>query len=146
MGRLMCLDIGDKRIGVAVSDPMGITAQGIETWTRRSIREDAEHFKALADQLDVEKLVVGLPRNMDGSFGFQSKKVRNYAGKIGEMLGVPVVFFDERLTTAAAGQVLLMADVSRGKRRGVVDKMAAVLILQSYMGSEAARRKGKTDG
>jgi putative Holliday junction resolvase len=93
VGRLMCLDIGDKRIGVAVSDPMGITAQGIETWTRRSIREDAEHFKALADQLDVEKLVVGLPRNMDGSFGFQSKKVRNYAGKIGEMLGVPVVFF-----------------------------------------------------
>lgn len=133
----MALDVGDKRVGVAVSDPLGVTAQGIETWNRASFQADAEHLGLLAGRYGVDRIVVGLPRNMNGTLGAQSEKVRRYALRIGEALSLPVVFCDERLTTAAAGRVLLMADVSRARRRKVVDKMAAVLILQSYMDSTA---------
>lgn len=133
--RTMALDVGDKRIGVAISDPLDITAQGIETMTRKGLQADIHYLDELASKYDVGKIVVGLPRNMNGSLGFQGEKVKNFAGKVGEALNIPIVYYDERLTTVAAGRVLLMADVSRMKRKKVVDKLAAVIILQSYMDS-----------
>ncbi len=133
MQRILALDVGDKRIGVAVSDPLGYTAQGLETYTRRTPEQDVEYILNLAERYRPVKLLFGMPRNMDGSYGFQSEKVRAFADTVLERWDGEHDFFDERLTTAAAERVLLDADVSRKKRRQVIDKMAAVVILQGYM-------------
>lgn len=133
MERILALDVGDKRIGVAVSDPLGITAQGLETYVRRDEEQDVAHILALARQYAPVKLLFGLPRNMDGSYGFQSEKVRAFAEAVLSEWDGDHDFYDERLTTAAAERVLLDADVSRKKRRGVIDKLAAVVILQGYL-------------
>lgn len=133
MQRILALDVGDKRIGVAVSDPLGYTAQGLETYTRRTPEQDVEYILNLAERYRPVKLLFGMPRNMDGSYGFQSEKVRAFADTVLERWDGEHGFFDERLTTAAAERVLLDADVSRKKRRQVIDKMAAVVILQGYM-------------
>ena len=133
MQRILALDVGDKRIGVAVSDPLGYTAQGLETYTRRTPELDVEYILNLAERYRPVKLLFGMPRNMDGSYGFQSEKVRAFADTVLERWDGEHDFFDERLTTAAAERVLLDADVSRKKRRQVIDKMAAVVILQGYM-------------
>ena len=133
MQRILALDVGDKRIGVAVSDPLGYTAQGLETYTRRMPEQDVDYILNLAERYRPVKLLFGMPRNMDGSYGFQSEKVRAFADTVLERWDGEHDFFDERLTTAAAERVLLDADVSRKKRRQVIDKMAAVVILQGYM-------------
>ncbi len=133
MQRILALDVGDKRIGVAVSDPLGYTAQGLETYTRRTPEQDVEYLLNLAERYRPVKLLFGMPRNMDGSYGFQSEKVRAFADTVLERWDGEHDFYDERLTTAAAERVLLDADVSRKKRRQVIDKMAAVVILQGYM-------------
>ena len=133
MQRILALDVGDTRIGVAVSDPLGYTAQGLETYTRRTPEQDVEYILNLAERYRPVKLLFGMPRNMDGSYGFQSEKVRAFADTVLERWDGEHDFFDERLTTAAAERVLLDADVSRKKRRQVIDKMAAVVILQGYM-------------
>lgn len=133
MQRILALDVGDKRIGVAVSDPLGYTAQGLETYTRRTPEQDVDYILNLAERYRPVKLLFGMPRNMDGSYGFQSEKVRAFADTVLERWDGEHDFYDERLTTAAAERVLLDADVSRKKRRQVIDKMAAVVILQGYM-------------
>ena len=133
MQRILALDVGDKRIGVAVSDPLGYTAQGLETYTRRMPEQDVEYILNLAERYRPVKLLFGMPRNMDGTYGFQSEKVRAFADTVLERWDGEHDFYDERLTTAAAERVLLDADVSRKKRRQVIDKMAAVVILQGYM-------------
>lgn len=135
MGRTMGLDVGDVRIGVAVSDLLGLTAQGIETYTRKDDAADMAHFKELAQRQDVERIVCGLPKNMNGTEGPQAEKVRAFAESLKEELALPLVFWDERLTTVSAERTLLEADMSRKKRRQVVDKIAAVVILQGYMDS-----------
>lgn len=133
--RIMGLDVGDKRIGVAVSDLLMITAQGIESYTRKTGEEDIAHLKKLAKDWQVYKVVCGLPVNMNGTIGEQAKKTQEFADNLKEALGMEIDFFDERLTTASAERLLIEADVRRSDRRKVVDKLAAVYILQAYMDS-----------
>ena len=134
MMRVLALDVGDRRIGLAVSDALGITAQGIETYTRTDDPDrDAAYILSLAERYRPVKLLFGMPRNMDGSYGFQAEKVRLFANTVLEHWDGGFDFYDERLTTAAAERVLISADVSRKKRKTVIDKMAAVIILQGYL-------------
>jgi putative Holliday junction resolvase len=113
-----------------------LTAQGVESYTRRSEEEDIAHIKKTAGEWNADKIVCGLPVNMNGTEGEQAQKTRNFAEKLKEALGCEIGFFDERLTTASAKKILLEADMSRAKRKKVVDKVAAVYILQAYMDSK----------
>ena len=134
MQRILALDVGDKRIGIAVSDPLGFTAQGLETYARReSLEQDVAYILSLARHYQPVRLLFGMPRNMDGSYGFQSEKVQAFADAVLEHWDGEYDFYDERLTTAAAERMLIDADVSRQKRRKVIDKLAAVVILQGYL-------------
>jgi len=131
--RVMALDVGTKRIGVALSDPLKITAQGLETFQRTTLEEDIKGLWKLIDEHEVSQLVVGLPKNMDGSEGFKVEEVRQFAADLTAERKIDIVWVDERLTTVSAERALLEADVSRKNRKKVVDKMAAVIILQSYL-------------
>ena len=134
MQRILALDVGDRRVGIAVSDPLGYTAQGLETYTRKeTLEEDVAYILSVANKYQPVKLLFGMPRNMDGSYGFQSEKVRAFADAVLEQWEGEHLFYDERLTTVTAERVLIDADVSRKKRRQVIDKLAAVVILQSYL-------------
>jgi len=137
--RIMGLDVGSKTVGVAVSDLLGLTAQPVTVVRRRSLEADLQALKDIARQYEVAKVVVGLPRNMNGSYGTSAETVQAFAAQVGEALGLPVEFWDERLTTAMADQALIQADVSRRNRRQVVDKIAAVIILQGYMDRQRNR-------
>ncbi|MDD4237995.1 MAG: Holliday junction resolvase RuvX [Desulfotomaculaceae bacterium] len=138
--RILGLDLGDKRIGVAMSDPMGWTAQGLEVITSKgSIDADIAKIKEYVERYEVEKIIVGLPLNMDGSSGPRAEKARAFADRLGKKLKVAVEMTDERLTTVAAQKLLIEADLSRAKRRKVIDKMAAALILQSYLDKKGAK-------
>lgn len=140
----MALDVGDQRIGVAVSDPLGITAQGIEVYQRKTLPVDLEYLSALFRHWEGSGLVVGLPRNMNGTLGPQAESVMEFAHQLGERCGVPPIFWDERLTTVQATQVLLAADLSRKKRRTVVDQVSAVIILQGFLDAGAPRLSDRT--
>jgi len=130
----MGLDLGDKTIGVAVSDPMGWTAQSIEVIRRQgSIDVEIRRLGELITEYGVELILLGLPKNMNGTVGDQGQKAIQYAGQLEERLGLPVQLWDERLSTAAAGRALLEADMSRAKRKKVIDKVAAAVILQGYL-------------
>ena len=143
--RVICLDVGERRIGVAVSDPLDLTAQGVETIFMRGIQHDAARIAELCRQYETAHILCGLPLNMDGSEGFQAQRVRQVAEVLREM-GFEVRFQDERLTTKLATGVLLEADVRRSRRKDVVDKLAATYILQSFLdagGWQASERSGK---
>ena len=131
MKRIMGVDIGEKRIGIAVSDLLGMTAQGIETYTRTGTG-DAEYIAHKAKELGAELIVAGLPLNMNGSEGPSAIKAREFMSQV-EALGMDIRFQDERLSTVSAERTLLEADMSRKKRRMVIDKLAAVYILQTYL-------------
>ncbi|TLS39297.1 Holliday junction resolvase RuvX [Pseudalkalibacillus caeni] len=135
--RILGLDVGSKTIGVAVSDEMGWTAQGIETVKRNPHHGDVlpERLKEIIKSYELDKIVVGLPKNMDGSIGPSGKICMEFAEQLRESYEVPVMMWDERLTTMAAERMLISADVSRKKRKKVIDKMAAVMILQGYLDS-----------
>ena len=133
--RILCLDIGEKRIGVAVSDPMGWTAQGIETIPNEGFQKSFERIRTLCNQYETDCILCGLPRNMDGTEGFQAERIRSFAGKL-EKRGFHVLFQDERLTTKLARDILLEADVSRAKRKKSIDMLAATYILQTYLDSK----------
>ncbi|WP_298830552.1 Holliday junction resolvase RuvX [uncultured Planococcus sp.] len=133
--RIMGLDVGSKTIGVAISDPMGWTAQGIETV---KINEAIEEFGMdrlgeLIQQYEVTEAVVGYPKNMNNSIGPRAEASERFAALLKEAYSIPVVLWDERLTTSAAEKMLISADVSRKNRKKVIDKMAAVMILQGYL-------------
>ncbi|MBI2875358.1 MAG: Holliday junction resolvase RuvX [Candidatus Tectomicrobia bacterium] len=131
--RILGLDIGERYIGVAVSDPLGITAQGVETFVREGLSRDLHHLRGLIDRYQVEEIVLGLPVNMDGTRGPQAEKVEELAGILAQELGLPVSTWDERLSTVAADKLLISADMSRKKRKAVVNKLAAQMILQGYL-------------
>lgn len=131
--RTMGLDVGSKTIGVAVSDSLGLTAQGITTIYRRNSKEDVNAVKELAQKYEVELLVLGLPRNMNGTYGPQVEMVKSFARKLERELRLPVCFFDERLTTVAADKALMEADLTRKRRREAVNRVAASLILQGFL-------------
>lgn len=137
MMRIVAFDVGDKRIGVAVSDPLGITAQGLETYTRTGdAQKDVEYLLSIANRYPKPvKLLFGMPRNMDGSYGFQAEKVREFAELMLEKWDGEHAFWDERLSTVAAERALNEAELDWKQRRKVVDKVAAVMILQSYLGN-----------
>ena len=134
--RVMGLDVGDVRIGVAVSDLLMLTAQGIESYTRKNEDETIAHLKKLATDYNVYKVVCGLPINMNGTMGEQAQKTQDFAAKLKENLGLEIVFMDERLTTASATRTLIEADVSRRNRKKYVDKLSAVYILQAFIDSK----------
>jgi putative Holliday junction resolvase len=132
----MSLDIGDRTIGIAVSDLLGLTAQGVETIRRRKEEDDLKRLGELMEQYETRSLVSGLPKNMDGTEGDRCSIVKDFMAKVKETYpDVEVVFWDERLSTVAAARSLIEADVSRKKRKKVIDKMAAVFILQGYLDS-----------
>lgn len=131
--RIMALDVGSKRIGVALSDPLKITAQGLQTFQRTTLDKDIAGLWQLIDAHEVSRLVVGLPKNMDGSVGFKAEEVQQFIADLTAERNIEVTWVDERLTTVSAERTLLEADVSRAKRKKVIDKMAAVIILQSYL-------------
>ena len=131
--RILGLDVGQKTIGVAVSDPLGFTAQGITTIRREKKSKDIEELKKICDEYKVETIVIGLPKNMNGTIGFAGEKIQEFSELIKEEIGIKIEFWDERLTTVAAHRAMLEADLSRGKRKKIVDKIAASYILQGYL-------------
>lgn len=131
----MGLDVGSKTIGVAVSDPLGITAQGLETIRRKNKRLDFEQLALLIRDYDVREIVVGYPLRLSGAEGTQSEKMRLFAEELRKKFGLPVHLWDERLTSTQANRILREAEVSIRKRAQAVDRMAAVLILQNWMES-----------
>ncbi len=133
MDRIMGLDVGDKTIGVAVSDPLGIMAQGITTIRRIGLKKDLEALESIIDEYNVNKIVVGLPKNMNNSIGPQGEKVLKFVNKLENKFKIDVILQDERLTTVSAERVLIEGDMSRKKRKEVIDKVAATYILQSYL-------------
>lgn len=137
--RLMGLDYGDKTIGVALSDELGWTAQGLEVIRRKSPADDLERLREIAERYEVAEIVVGLPKNMNATIGPRGEICIAFAQTLQETLKLPVHLWDERLTTVSAQRTLLEADVSRKKRKQVVDKMAAALILQGYLDSKSKR-------
>ena len=140
--RIIGLDVGDRRVGIAVSDPLGLTAQPVETYTRVGYGPDTKHIRALADQYGTDQILCGLPRNMDGTEGFQVDKVREFAGKLQEA-GLSVQYYDERMTTIQAESLLLEGGLHRDERKRKVDMVAAVMILQSYLDAEAQKKKAE---
>jgi putative holliday junction resolvase len=133
--KILGLDVGSKTIGVAVSDELGWTAQGITTikWDEENIESADIPLKEIIEEHKIEKVVVGLPKNMNGTIGERGEASQRYAEHIEKVHNLPTVLWDERLTTIAAERVLLEADVSRKKRKKVIDKMAAMMILQGYL-------------
>jgi len=138
--RILGLDVGTKRIGIAISDELGWTAQGIKTLHRRESKSDLREIRDIAGQYGVEEIVVGLPRNMNGSLGPQAQMVLGFIRDLRGVLDVPILTWDERLSTVEATKILIKGDLSRKKRKQKVDMSAAALILQSYLDSLA--RKG----
>lgn len=138
IGRIVCLDVGERRIGVAQSDLLGLTAQPVETFVRTGDQEkDYRYLAELLKSHEAKCLVVGLPKNMNNSIGFKAEEIRIFVEKFMPYLpdDFPVEWVDERLTTVSAENVLLEANVSRRKRKNVIDKLAAVFILQTYLDS-----------
>lgn len=136
MKRYMALDIGDRTIGVAVSDLLGLTAQGVETIRRKSLEADLKRLSELITEYEVEALVSGLPKNMDGTQGERCEIVHDFMAEVANIHPeLEIHFWDERLSTVAAARSLIAADVSRSKRKKVIDKMAAVFILQGWLDS-----------
>lgn len=140
--RILCLDIGSKRIGVAVSDPLGWTAQGLTTIVRKDLHRDMGEIIKLCNEYEVKRIIIGMPLDAEGGYGPAARRVVAIQKKLEEYLerqalSIPVETWDERYSTAEAEERLLAADVSRAKRRRVIDKMAAVVILESYLRGHA---------
>ena len=131
--RVLGLDVGSKRIGVAVSDPLGITAQGLETIRRQNKRLDLEELGKIIRQYSISEIVVGYPLRLSGAEGTQSEKMQHFAEDLRKKFGLPVHLWDERLSSSQANRLLREMELSIKKRAGAVDRMAAVLILQSWM-------------
>lgn len=131
--RIMALDVGSRTIGIACSDALLMTAQGIETIRRTSLENDFNRLRELISEYEVHELVVGMPKNMNGTKGDRAEKTEDFVEKMKTVIDLPITFWDERLSTVMAERQLIAADVSRKKRKGIIDKMAAVVILQGYL-------------
>jgi putative holliday junction resolvase len=135
--RILGLDVGTKTIGLAVSDPLGITAQGLETIRKKNKRTDFEQLEKLIQKYQIAEVVVGYPLRMSGSEGIQAEKMQRFAEELRQRFQLPVHLWDERLTSAQANRVLRETEMSIKRRSEVVDRMAAVLILQSWIDARA---------
>ena len=138
--RIVCLDIGDARIGVAVSDPTGTIAMPVEVIRRIGWGPDTKRIKQICSSYDTDRILSGLPLNMDGSEGFQAQKVRDFCHQL-EKAGLVVVYQDERLSTVSAEEILIEGGLSRGVRKQVVDKVAATVILQQWLESQSHKEE-----
>ena len=144
--RILGLDFGSKTTGVAVSDPLGITAQGVETITRKDenkLRQTCARIEELIREYEIETIVLGYPKNMNNTSGERVEKTLAFKEMLERRTGLPVVLWDERLTTSAAEQVLMESGVRREHRKTVIDKIAAVLILQGYLDLQAVKRQNE---
>jgi putative Holliday junction resolvase len=142
-GRILGLDVGSRRIGIAISDPLGITGQGLETLQRRNKRQDLAALERLIREYSVREIVVGLPLRMSGAEGTQSEKMQGFAEDLRKRFRLPVHLWDERLTSAEANRLLRATDLSIEKRARAVDRMAAVLILQGWMEGRRTPEAGR---
>lgn len=131
--RVLGLDIGNKGIGVAISDPLGLTAQGLTVLKRQDLQQDLVALQELIRQYDVKEIAVGLPRNLDGSIGFQAEAVQEFVVHLQKRFSGTIAWVDERLTTVEAERRLIEMDVRRAKRKQVIDRQAAVIILQTHL-------------
>ena len=131
--RKMALDYGEVRIGIAFSDLLNIIANGYETYTRRGEQVDIEYLCNLAKEREVDTIILGLPVNMDGTEGERAQATREFGTKLQEASGLNIKYFDERLTSASAERLLIEADMRREKRKQVIDKVSATIILQNYL-------------
>lgn len=146
--RYMGLDVGDKTIGVAVSDELGITANPLTTIARTgSIKRDIGEVRRIAEECKVGRIVVGMPFMLDGSVGVQAEKVKEFIEELRKRIKIKIVEWDERLTTVEVERILIASDQSREKRKKVIDKMAASVLLRSYMDREqyARRREERSE-
>ncbi len=132
-GRILALDLGKKRIGLALSDPLGISAQGLDTLQRSTIREDIAALEAIAREHQVQLVLLGHPLNMRGDEGRQAVYTRDFAQRLTERTGLVVRFWDERLTSKEAERVLRQSGISIEKRANAIDRLAAVILLASYL-------------
>lgn len=135
--RILALDYGTKRIGVALSDELGWTAQPLETFDRRTLNWDIAHIATLVQSHEVARVILGLPLQLNGRSGPAVEAMREFAAQLEAGLAVPLVLWDERMTTKAAEDLLIAADVSRKKRKGAVDRIAAAILLQSYLAAQS---------
>jgi len=141
IGRILGLDVGARRIGVAVTDPLGITAQGLDTIQRQNKRLDYAQLEAVIQQYEVQEIVVGYPLRLSGEAGIQAEKMTLFAEDLKKRFQIPVHLFDERLTSAEANRVLRESEISIEKRGKAVDRMAAVLILQAWMETRSHKER-----
>lgn len=135
LGRVLALDLGKKRIGLAVSDPLGVTAQGLETLQRTRIRDDLDLLAAMAERYDVRLFLVGHPLHMSGRESRQAVYTREFGDRLTERTGLPIEYWDERWTSTQAERVLKESGISIEKRARAVDRLAAVILLESYLDS-----------
>jgi len=131
--RLLGLDIGDVLIGVAVSDPDGVIAQGLDSIRRVNLKKDIDTIIKIVNEYEIGKIIIGLPKTLDDKIGIQAEKVLTFINSLKKGTNVPIITWDERLTTVSANKVLIDADMSRKKRKQIADKLSAVIILQGYL-------------
>ena len=142
--RVMGLDYGSKTVGVAISDPLGITAQGIETIERKEenkLRKTLARIEELVKEYEVEKIVLGFPKNMNNTIGERAEKSLDFQAMLERRIGIPVIMWDERLTTIEAERTLMESNVRRENRKKYVDKIAAVFILQGYLDMRSMKKE-----
>jgi len=137
--RILALDVGDKRIGVAISDELEISAHALTTITRTDLKKAIREIIEILNEYNVEEMIVGMPVMMNGSVGIQAEKVGRFVDELKKDIRVPINLFDERLSTKLIEKTLIDADMSREKRKKVIDKLSAVIILQDYMSSRGGR-------
>ena len=137
--RIMGIDFGTKRVGIAVSDELLLIAHGMTSLNRKDLKSDMEEIARLAQANGVEEIIVGLPLNMDGTYSAKTKEAIEFMDQLSKVVTVPVKTWDERLTSMQAERVLLEADMSRAKRKKLTDKLAAQIILQSYIDSKKTK-------
>ncbi len=131
--RILSIDFGEKRIGLALSDPLGFTAQGLETLQRKNMKQVLADIVSLVKEREVGEIVVGFPINMDGSQGFKAQEVTKFVADLEKVAGVPIKTWDERLTSREANRLMIEEGLSREKQRSQSDRLAATLILQNYL-------------
>lgn len=141
--RILSLDYGSKRIGVAVCDELGMTAQGLATIARKNRRKDLEEIAGFIRTYSVEKIVIGYPIRLDGTEGIECEKINKFASMLESTFSLPVIKWDETLSTKEAEEILFRANIARNKRRNIVDKLAATLILQGYLDAQEHRNKSR---
>lgn len=142
--RIMGLDYGSKTVGVAVCDPLGLTAQAVETIVRKEenkLRRTCRRIEELVREYEITSIVLGYPKNMDDSVGERAKRTEEFKGMLEKRTGLPVILWDERLTTVEADEILRESGVPISERKRVIDKVAAGIILQSYLNGAQTRRK-----